>query len=73
MAKTVKDFPKKVGKKHDLEKYTDGQIWELEQGKDFDIQVNSFVAYCHNYAIRTSKKVTTRTSGTKLYLQFKKI
>jgi len=73
MAKVIEEFPEKTKyPKHNLEKYADGKIWELEQGVDFDVKISSFRVCCYLYAKHKSLNLITRSIGKKIYVQFTK-
>lgn len=65
MACKVKSFFK-GGSSHGNTKYpwevwSDGNIWEVVKGKDFDCTTQSLIGAAWNYAARNGLKVTVRT------------
>lgn len=78
MARVIEEFPATTRQsKYPWDEWTDGQIWELEAGKDFTQQIESMrqaaakQAKQRNLAFRTAK--VTRDKKDYLVLQFLKI
>jgi len=72
MAKTLKKFVfTNVGrsaKKYDWDNWLNGSAWELEKGKDFDIEVSSFRCGAYLAAGRRGKRLQTSQNGDKIVI-----
>ncbi len=67
MAKKLKRFPPELGggmRKYPWHLWTDGGVWEVRQGEDFDIPAYSFQAAVHGRAKTLGVKVRTATRDT---------
>lgn len=58
MAVVVKRFTKPM-RSYDWDKWSDGRLWRLKQGKDFSIAVRSMRALIYQKATKLGCKVTT--------------
>lgn len=50
---------------YDFSKWSDGQVWVLQRGKDFFCTTGSFTSYLYRYAEQIGKKVRTSVRRTK--------
>jgi hypothetical protein len=57
---------------YDWDNWLDGQVWELEKGKDFTVGVTSFRSLASKTAGRRGIKVKTRVKDGNLFIQAKK-
>jgi hypothetical protein len=57
--------------KYPWEEWTDGQVWEIIRGEDFDILAGNMAQVLRSYGIRKGLKVTTRRRGDVLAFQFR--
>lgn len=73
MAKTVNAIPemKDLRGAHPWEKYLNGSIWELKQGKDFKSKPTIMAQQAYGAAKKLNVKATTAIRGNKLYIQAK--
>ena len=64
MARVLDELPRRFRRprayKYDWETWTNGKIWLLRQGEDFDVSPRSFSAQAHGTAAKLGKKVTVR-------------
>jgi hypothetical protein len=64
MAKRLKSFPKVVGgrrPKYPWDEWTDGSIWELRGGQDFEVAAYAMQAMLHGKARKLGLTVKTRS------------
>lgn len=69
MAKQIKELPERIIVKHNypLEKWFDGNCWEIEKGKDFFCSLNGINGSLHRLAKQRGLQFTMRTiSETKI-------
>jgi hypothetical protein len=73
MAKTVNAIPelKDLRNAHPWEKYLNGNIWELKQGKDFKSKPTIMAQQVYGAAKKLNVKASTAIRGNKLYIQAK--
>ena len=71
MAKAIKDFefPESRRMRYRWNKLLDGQIWELERGKDFKVSIEQMRKNVYNAAWSRGLRVRTSCKGNKLYIQ----
>lgn len=73
MAKVVDEMPFSRGPNGDRYKWddwTDGRIWKLTQGVDFEVSPESFRKSAAQLARRTGYKLLSKIRMRDLYLQF---
>lgn len=70
MAKVVESLPF-TGKtsRYPWKEWFDGRVWQLTQGEDFSVSVESFRSTICASANRMHIKVVTRRKGKDLYIQ----
>lgn len=71
MAKVVDHIPAKgfIGRKtYPWNKWMDGRIWELRQGKDFKVKPMNFSQQVYMQAARLKVKAHTAIRGNRVYV-----
>ena len=72
MAKTIRsfDFATRKTTKYPWDKWTDGRIWQIQRGVDFERPAVSFVANIHQLARTRKLSVRVSQSGDTITFQF---
>jgi len=73
MAKKLKDFTfsdRSGNRRYPWEEWSNGEVWRVEEGKDFVVRSSSFVQAAYQYARRCGKKVRVQQGGDHVVFQF---
>ena len=72
MAKRVKEFSQNIRQRYPWHRWVDGNIWQIQAGRDFKIPMLSMRGVVHDYARRKGFSVTVhKADETTLEIQFK--
>lgn len=71
MARVIKCLPPKNQRtKYAWDKWTDGQVWSLTKGTDFQCEASVFRGYLNTIASRRGLNVTSRVRKNTVVFQF---
>lgn len=75
MAKVVTELPKRKGggkgraEKYNYDEWLDGQIWQLEEGTDFEVNKMSFMTSVRGAAKKRDLKLKSRVTDDAVIIQ----
>ena len=73
MARQLKSFAfsnRSGNRKYPWEEWSNGEVWKVEEGKDFVVPKASFVQAAYQYARRCGRKVRVQQSEGYVVFQF---